>query len=67
MVFVVKQMSNLQQIMHFGHYLGWYYGRDHKAKIVIGKDTRRSSYDARVPLRGRTYRIRQMLTPASCA
>ena len=27
-----------------GRYLGWYYGRAHKAKIVIGKDTRRSSY-----------------------
>ena len=27
-----------------GRYVGWYYGRDHKAKIVIGKDTRRSSY-----------------------
>ncbi len=27
-----------------GRYLGWYYSRDHKAKIVIGKDTRRSSY-----------------------
>ena len=27
-----------------GRYIGWYYGRDHKAKIVIGKDTRRSSY-----------------------
>ncbi len=27
-----------------GRYLGWYYGREHKAKIVIGKDTRRSSY-----------------------
>lgn len=27
-----------------GRYLGWYFGRDHKAKIVIGKDTRRSSY-----------------------
>jgi len=27
-----------------GRYLGWYYGRGHKAKIVIGKDTRRSSY-----------------------
>ena len=23
-----------------GRYVGWYYGRDHKAKIVIGKDTR---------------------------
>ena len=27
-----------------GRYLGWFYGRDHKAKIAIGKDTRRSSY-----------------------
>lgn len=27
-----------------GRYLGWYYGQDHKAKVVIGKDTRRSSY-----------------------
>ena len=27
-----------------GRYVGWYYGREHKAKIVIGKDTRRSSY-----------------------
>lgn len=27
-----------------GRYLGWFYGREHKAKVVIGKDTRRSSY-----------------------
>ncbi len=30
-----------------GRYLGWYYGQDYadqKAKVVIGKDTRRSSY-----------------------
>jgi phosphoglucosamine mutase len=27
-----------------GRFLGWYYGRDHRAQIVIGKDTRRSSY-----------------------
>ena len=27
-----------------GRFLGWYYGRNHKAKIVVGKDTRRSSY-----------------------
>ena len=23
-----------------GRFLGWYYGREHKAQIVIGKDTR---------------------------
>ncbi|MCX4268759.1 MAG: phosphoglucosamine mutase [Lachnospiraceae bacterium] len=27
-----------------GRFLGWYYGRNHKARVVIGKDTRRSSY-----------------------
>ena len=27
-----------------GRFLGWYYGKQHPAKIVIGKDTRRSSY-----------------------
>lgn len=27
-----------------GRYLGWYYGKEHKCKVVIGKDTRRSSY-----------------------
>lgn len=27
-----------------GRFLGWYFGQDHKAQIVIGKDTRRSSY-----------------------
>ncbi len=27
-----------------GRYLGWYYSQNHKAKVVIGKDTRRSSY-----------------------
>ena len=30
-----------------GRFLGWYYGKNHedgKAKVVIGKDTRRSSY-----------------------
>jgi len=27
-----------------GRFIGWYFGRDHRAKVVIGKDTRRSSY-----------------------
>lgn len=27
-----------------GRFLGWYYGRNHKCRVVIGKDTRRSSY-----------------------
>ena len=27
-----------------GRFLGWYYGQEHKSRVVIGKDTRRSSY-----------------------
>ena len=27
-----------------GRFLGYYYGKEHKASVVIGKDTRRSSY-----------------------
>ena len=27
-----------------GRYIGWYFGQEHKAQVVIGKDTRRSSY-----------------------
>jgi phosphoglucosamine mutase len=27
-----------------GRFIGWYYGRNHKCKVVIGKDTRLSSY-----------------------
>lgn len=27
-----------------GRFLGWYFGKNHKARVVIGKDTRRSSY-----------------------
>ncbi len=35
---------NVVHAYKVGRFLGWYYGREHKAKIVIGKDTRRSSY-----------------------
>ena len=34
----------VEHAFQVGRFLGWYFGRDHKAKIVIGKDTRRSSY-----------------------
>ena len=27
-----------------GRFLGWYYGRERQARVVVGKDTRRSSY-----------------------
>ena len=37
---------NFEHAVKIGRFLGWYYGanQDKKAKIVIGKDTRRSSY-----------------------
>ena len=34
----------VEHAFQVGRYLGWYYSRNHKARIVIGKDTRRSSY-----------------------
>ena len=34
----------VEHAFKIGRYLGWYFGQDHKAKVVIGKDTRRSSY-----------------------
>ena len=27
-----------------GRYLGWYYGKEHRCRVAIGKDTRRSGY-----------------------
>lgn len=35
---------NVVHAYKVGRFLGWYYGQEHKAKIIIGKDTRRSSY-----------------------
>lgn len=35
---------NVTHAYKVGRFLGYYYGKEHKAKIVIGKDTRRSSY-----------------------
>ena len=35
---------NVQHAIMIGRFLGWYYSREHKGRIVLGKDTRRSSY-----------------------
>ncbi len=35
---------NVVHAYKVGRFLGWYYGQEKKAKIIIGKDTRRSSY-----------------------
>lgn len=39
-----NEVLTVDHAFKVGRYLGWYYGQEHKAKIVIGKDTRRSSY-----------------------
>lgn len=38
-----KQLT-VEHAFKVGRYLGWYFGQDHKARVIIGKDTRRSSY-----------------------
>ena len=37
---------NVEHAFKIGRFIGWYYGarRDRKARIIVGKDTRRSSY-----------------------
>ena len=39
-----NKVLTVEHAFKVGRYLGWYYGKEHKCKIVIGKDTRRSSY-----------------------
>ena len=34
----------VEHAYQIGRFIGWYYGQDHKSKVVIGKDTRRSGY-----------------------
>lgn len=41
------EANKVLTVMHafkVGRFLGYHFGKEHKAKIVIGKDTRRSSY-----------------------
>jgi len=35
---------NIEHAMKIGRFLGWYYSQNHKGRIVLGKDTRLSSY-----------------------
>lgn len=49
-----------------GRFLGWYYGQEHQAKIVIGKDTRRSSYMFECALAARDYGLWGRRLPDAC-
>ncbi len=39
-----NKVLTVEHAFKVGRYLGWYYGKKHRARVVIGKDTRRSSY-----------------------
>lgn len=39
-----NQTLTAEHAFRIGRFLGHYYGQDHKARIVLGKDTRQSSY-----------------------
>ena len=39
-----NKVLTVEHAYKVGRFLGWHYGKEHKAKILIGKDTRRSSY-----------------------
>ena len=39
-----NSVLTVEHAFKIGRYLGYHYGKEHKCRIVIGKDTRRSSY-----------------------
>ena len=39
----VNENLTLQMAIRIGQYVGWHYGKNRHAKIIIGKDTRLSS------------------------
>ena len=39
-----NEVLTVEHAFKVGRYIGWYYGQEHRARVVIGKDTRRSSY-----------------------
>ena len=40
----VNETLTLDMAVRIGRYLGWHYGKEKRARIVIGKDTRLSGY-----------------------
>ncbi|MDE6728044.1 MAG: phosphoglucosamine mutase, partial [Oscillospiraceae bacterium] len=41
---VANRTLTVSHAYKIGRFIGWYYGREHRCQVVIGKDTRRSSY-----------------------
>ena len=44
-----NEQLTVEHAFKIGRFLGSYYGREHKCSVVIGKDTRRSSYMRKPP------------------
>ena len=56
----------VEHAFRIGRFLGWYYSQGHKAQIVIGKDTRLSSYMFEDALSARSCGVRRRRVPAAC-
>ena len=56
----------VEHAFEVGRFLGWYYGQEYKARIVIGKDTRRSSYMFEYCTRCRTDCFGSRCLSAAC-
>ena len=41
---VANKTLTVQHAYKIGRFIGWYYGKEHRCQVVIGKDTLRSSY-----------------------
>lgn len=41
----------VEHAFKIGRYLGWFYGKDHKAKVVIGKDASVLGFPERMQVR----------------
>ena len=40
----VNKVLTADHAYKIGRYMGWYYNQNHRGRIIIGKETRRSSY-----------------------
>ena len=51
-----NEVLTVEHAFKVGRYIGWYYGQEHRARVVIGKDTRRSSYMFEYSCRSDSFR-----------
>jgi len=61
-----NEVLTVEHAFKVGRYIGWYYGQEHRARVVIGKDTRRSSYMFEYSLVARSDSFRCGCMPSAC-